>query len=334
MKLWTACNVFQCDPQYASQTSMPIECRIQYLFIAVIYCTCTLSIILLLTVNWIAYHKDLEETIHSWEEVLLPKLLNQLKRVMWYHNPLKSKGHITVDQPKQLCACCNHVSISKNLSMVKKTMIKEERSKHAISLPWSLECFLLDSCLTPQGFAWKQSKSYHLVFDCSMLETSFSVHANKQDSAKDKIELYWGLAMTRNLFYTHNIQILCINKHILIFDKNASGPFSHAKFYSQTAAAQYTPSLMLVVNISSKNVVFFKPSPDADSISVNHKKLTKLVKIPPDVEKFPHVFVQVTKYYAKRGIFASGKLVTNKTTCCRWKLTLRNQEVPPTCPSM
>ena len=72
---------------------------------------------------------------------LAPKLLVQLHRFLYHHNPSKLAGHVTDQQRQEARAYGNHASVAKHLAKVEETLNKEERNKHVTAFPYWLERF-------------------------------------------------------------------------------------------------------------------------------------------------------------------------------------------------
>ena len=135
MNLDVACKLFQYDPNYASQESMPTERRLQFLFLAIIHRLHVPSIIRSLTGNYTAAYRDPDEILRACNAALTPELLTQLKRVLHHHNPSKLTGHVTAQQREEARKCGKHASVAKHLTKVQKTLNKEERNKHITAFP-------------------------------------------------------------------------------------------------------------------------------------------------------------------------------------------------------
>ena len=117
-------NIRQCEPDYASQTAMPMERRIQFMLLSVIYRTHVLLIIWSLKEKFHHFCRNPDQALHSFKVALRPMFLSELKRAPYHHNSSTFKVHIAAEKCKKLCACGNHTSVSKNLHKVEKTMRK------------------------------------------------------------------------------------------------------------------------------------------------------------------------------------------------------------------
>ena len=92
------CNLFQYDPNCASQNATPMERRMQFLLLEVIDIMNVLSIIHSLTRNHITSYEVPVKILQYCEEALPPDLLKQLKSVLYHHNPSKLNGHMPTEQ--------------------------------------------------------------------------------------------------------------------------------------------------------------------------------------------------------------------------------------------
>ena len=128
-------NLFQCDPDCAFYTTIPMEHKTQLMLLVVIHRAHVPSIIYSLSRNCTTSCKDIVKILQSSKKALLPYLLNQLKRVLNHHNQSNLNFFITLEQRRKNSACRNHTSVSKNLTKVEKTLEKEEHKKSVAALP-------------------------------------------------------------------------------------------------------------------------------------------------------------------------------------------------------
>ena len=80
-------KIFQHNPDYASQTYIPIEHRLEFLFLAEIHRMHVPSAMHSLILNCKASCRDPDKVLKECKYALPPELLAELKRVLHYHNP-------------------------------------------------------------------------------------------------------------------------------------------------------------------------------------------------------------------------------------------------------
>ena len=155
----TVFKLFQDNPDYASQTSIPTERILQLLFLAVTRTLYVPSITRSLAENYTMSCRNLETILQGCKDALPPDMLTQLKRFLNHHNPIKFVCHITVEQSRQARACGNHASVENNIPKVEYALNKEERNKCASVFPCWLEQLFPDLHLAPQGLTCEEGKS-------------------------------------------------------------------------------------------------------------------------------------------------------------------------------
>ena len=158
MNLNIVCKLFQYDPHYASQESIPTERRLQFLFLAIIHRLHVPSIIRSLTGNYTATYREPDKILRACDEALTPELLTQLKRVLHHHNPSTLIGHVTAQQRQEARKYGNYASVAKHLTKVEKPLNKEEWNKYVTAFSCWLERFFSNLFITPQGLICKVGK--------------------------------------------------------------------------------------------------------------------------------------------------------------------------------
>ena len=111
-------KLFQDDPDYALQTSIPVERRLQFLFLSVTHRPRVPSITRSITGNYTASYRDPDTMLRECQEMLPLDLLPQIKRVLCHHNPTKFLGRIIAEERRQVCAYGSHVLVANNVSKV------------------------------------------------------------------------------------------------------------------------------------------------------------------------------------------------------------------------
>ena len=319
-------KLFQYDPTYASQESIPTERRIQFLFLAIIHRLHVPSIIRSLPGNYTASYRDPDKILTACEAALTPDLLSQLKRVLCHHNPSKLRGHVTAQQRQEARKYGNHASVSKHLKKVEITLNKEERNKYVTVFPCWLERFFPNLFLTPQGLICKPGKKDRLVFDGSFTQSPTSTCLNHFTHTSDEIDLHYGSALNRHLVQIYNLRISYPQTDILLFDDDAAGAFRHVKLHPDVAAAHaYSVGQTLYVptgsvfgsNVSPHNwevlaqsrcmlAEHLQSTTDLDLLTQKHKALLDLVRIPKDLDKCPQLLVPATRDNLNPGVFLNG----------------------------
>ena len=131
----TVFKLFQDDPYYASKTSIPIESRLQFLFLEVAHRLHVPSITSSLVGNCTSSCRHTCTMIQDYKDTLPPDLITQLKRVLKHYNPIECLGYVTVEQRIQDRVYGSYVSVAINVPKVDSTLNKEERNKHVAVLP-------------------------------------------------------------------------------------------------------------------------------------------------------------------------------------------------------
>ena len=90
-------NLFQCDIDCDSQTTFPVERRLQFIFLFIIHHMCAPYIICSLPGNYTNTYRDSEKIHESCSDVLPLESLNQLKCVLNRHTPSKFKKNETAE---------------------------------------------------------------------------------------------------------------------------------------------------------------------------------------------------------------------------------------------
>ena len=231
-------KLLQNVPYYVSQTSIPIEHRLEFLFLAEIHRRCVPSIMHSLILNYKASCRDPDKYLKECKYALPPELLAELKWVLHCHNPTKFAGHITEEQHQQVHVYDNPTQGSNKIPKIEHTLNKEERNKHIAALRFWLEQFFPQLYLNPKVLICREGKSYDLLFDGCFLETTFSTCINQFASTSEKIELQHGTAMKRYLIQTCNLGTSSPAKEILLFDDDTSVVFRHIKLHLQAFVAR------------------------------------------------------------------------------------------------
>ena len=83
-------KLFHHDPECASQTSIPIEYRLQFMFLVVMHKLHSPPIMRSLAGNWKTSFRCLDKVLKDCKDALPPELLAQLKRSLNHHHPTSS----------------------------------------------------------------------------------------------------------------------------------------------------------------------------------------------------------------------------------------------------
>ena len=142
-------DLFDYDLNYSSQESILQKRQLQYLFLALIHCLHILNMIRVLKGNQTAAYRDSKVILEKYKPVLLPKLWNRFREVLYNMNPTKFHGHTTTADREECRKYSNYSSVDKNILQVKKTMNKEECNKYVVVLPSWIEYFIPHLHLSP-----------------------------------------------------------------------------------------------------------------------------------------------------------------------------------------
>ena len=107
----TVFKLFKEDPEYVSQSSIPIERMLPFLLLALMYGMHVTSIVRFLTGSYTASYRDPDTMLQECKDALPPDLLVQLR-------------HVTAGQLRQARAYSDHASVADNVPKVESTLNK------------------------------------------------------------------------------------------------------------------------------------------------------------------------------------------------------------------
>jgi hypothetical protein len=188
--------------------------------------------------NHVGSHRNVPAIITKVRDLLDPKLLSDLERILVDGCPAKFNVEGTNQEFHERRAYGNHPSIKKNMEKVMATMNKEDRKEHVLTLPAWLAPFIPHLMLSPNGLIIKFGKNDRLVFDASYMLHERSTAFNLYIDLSDEPDIVFGDAWNKFLTAIHNLRITFPNIEIYLFDDDVASAFRQLKYHPNVLSAK------------------------------------------------------------------------------------------------
>jgi hypothetical protein len=183
-------------------------------------------------------HLDPKAIIHRVQNLISPRELSDLERVLTSGCPAKYNVHGTHKDFAAMLAYGNHPSLTNNVDKVRATMNKEDRKDYVLTFPAWLARFIPHLALTPQGLLIKPGKNDRLVYDGSFMKDESTVPFNHHIDLTNEPEITFGESWLKYLTTIYNLRITFPNHEIYLFDDDISGAYRQCKYHPNVISAK------------------------------------------------------------------------------------------------
>lgn len=188
--------------------------------------------------NHAGAHRDPDRIVPQIRDLVDPSVARDLDRILRVGCPALFNTEGTRQEFQEMFRYGNHKSLSGNIAKVMKTMNKEDKKEHVLTLPSWLAPLVPDLMLTPNGLVVKPGKNDRLVFDASFMLHADSRPFNHLIDLADEPDIVFSDAWVRYLIWIYNLRISYPDRDIHLFDDDVSGAFRQPKYHPNIISAK------------------------------------------------------------------------------------------------
>ena len=230
-------SLFEIDPQWESQISIPFFKKMQLMACAIYFDFNIPQMIRYIAGQYTGDDRNNEAILENLRGIVPSDTLTHIERILTTGAPAKFSAESSHENFLDYWRYGNHKSVSNNQTKIEKVMNKEDKHRYLLPLPCWLVRFVPNLHLTPQGLIIKPGKNDRLVFDASHLIKFYSVCSNMMTCPSVEHPIEYGDAFQRYLTWIYNMRISLPTEDILQFSDDVSGAFRWPRLHPWIAPA-------------------------------------------------------------------------------------------------
>ena len=174
--------------------------------------------------------RDVNRTLAAVKDHVNKDDFNHMKRILQDGSPSELTFDEPLDNKSLMTKRGNSKSFSKNPELVLKTMNKEDRYSHVLSLDELIVAFSAHCRHTMQTLVIKQGKNNRLAFDASTTRLPTNIVLNQVTPTANKAPITFGASKMQFLIDIYNTRISFPNVPILLGTATSKRAFDSQEY--------------------------------------------------------------------------------------------------------